>query len=280
MFSKKVALIIGVIVLIAVNMTALTISSKSRQSSYGPGRIIISLVAPFQEMLTHTIRFARDVWRHYFFLVSAAKERDRLKDQLATARQELDRYREIDLSNRRLRELVNFKQATASSILAAEIIGKDPSTWYKTVIIDKGRLDGLDEGLPVVVPAGIVGQTIAVAKHYAKVLLIIDQNSAVDALIQRTRSRGVVKGDSLRQCNLRYALRKHEIHLGDRVISSGLDGVFPKGLSIGSVTEIMRPSAGIFQDVVVTPFVDFEKIEEVLVMLRPLPVPVESGNDK
>ena len=116
---------------------------------------------------------------------------------------------------------------------------------------------------------GIDGLVTDVAKTHAKILLVIDQNSAVDALIQRTRARGIIKGEPSGRLQLQYVLRKHDIHEGDVVISSGLDGVFPKGIRIGYVHEVDKPDSGIFQQLAVTPYADFEKLEEVLVVLDP-----------
>ena len=153
-------------------------------------------------------------------------------------------------------------------MLAAEVIGKDPSSWFKTIIIDKGSTDGVGRGDPVVVPEGIAGQIMEVAENYSKVLLIIDRNSAVDSLVQRTRARGVIKGESIRQCTLEYVLQKNEVKAGDTIVSSGLDGVYPKGLRVGEVSEVNTGSSGIFKEVIVNPYVDFEKLEEVLVIVN------------
>jgi rod shape-determining protein MreC len=156
----------------------------------------------------------------------------------------------------------------AEPMLAAEVIGRDPSSWFKTIIVNKGMEDGVQEGVPVVVPEGVVGLVVEVASNYSKVLLIIDQNSAVDGLVQRTRSRGVIQGNPSGECIFKYVLRKHEVILGDTVVSSGMDGVFPKGLRIGRVSEIIKLNAGIFQEIIVTPYVDFEKLEEVLIIAQ------------
>ncbi|MBW1699185.1 MAG: rod shape-determining protein MreC [Deltaproteobacteria bacterium] len=262
-------MIIGIIILLAVNITFLTISSRRRYSSYQPGRITLFIVAPFQEIVTQSLRFVRDVWNHYFFLVAVAKENQQLKRQLSIAVEKNRQLVEIELSNERLRNLLNFQKNVTERVLAAEVIGKDPSPWFKTIIVDKGSLDGVKKGLPVVIPEGIVGQVIEVSSRHSKVLLIIDTNSAVDALIQRTRFRGLIKGSIGGKCLFKYVLRKHDIRVGDTVISSGLDGVYPKGLSIGKVFGVIRRNAGIFQEVTVTPYVDFEKIEEVLIVMNP-----------
>jgi rod shape-determining protein MreC len=266
MLSKKMLMIVGVVVLLAVNIIFLSVASR-RYSSYGIGRIAISFTAPFQETVTDSIRFVKNIWHYYFFLVSTAKENDDIKRSLSLAREENNRYKELILSNYRLRKLLNFQKTIPHSVVAAEVVGKDPSPWYKTIIINKGKADGLVKGSPVVVPDGITGQVIDVSYRHSKVLLIIDQNSAVDALVQRTRARGIIKGESAGQCLFKYVLRKHDVKVGDTVVSSGLDGVFPKGLLIGHVSGVIRRSSGIFQEVTVSPYVAFEKLEEVLVVL-------------
>ena len=268
MFPKKTVMIIGAVILIVVNIIALSITSR-RYSSFGPGRIALALVAPLQEAVSRSIRFSKNIWRYYFFLVSAAQENEAYKEALRNAVEKNNRCEELELANVRLRSLLNFQKNVTSSVLAAEVIGRDPSPWYKTVIIDKGKNDGLQRGFAVVIPEGIVGQVMDVSTHYSKVLLIIDPNSAMDALVQRTRARGIVKGESASQCLFKYVLRKHDIAIGDRVVSSGLDGVFPKGLGVGYVSEVIKRNSGIFQEVTIVPFVDFEKLEEVLVVMNP-----------
>lgn len=261
-------MIVGLVILLFVNIIALSTTSKRRTHSLAGG-LAIALVAPFQKMVTESIGFLKGIWNHYFYLVSVAKHNENLKKALSQAVEKNNFLRETELSNQRLRNLLNFQKNTAFKAIAAELIGRDPSPWFKTITIDKGRADGLEKWFPVVVSEGIVGQVIDVSNHYSKVLLIIDQNSAVDGIVQRTRARGVVKGEPTGRCLFDYVLRKHDILVDDTVVSSGLDGVFPKGLRVGRVSGIMRRDAGIFQEVTVTPFVDFETLEEVLVILIP-----------
>lgn len=261
-------LIVGGIVLITVNVILLSITSKN-QSTFGLGRVGLSFVAPFQELITRSVRFTRGIWQHYFFLVSVAHENEILNKSLNELIEKNNEWREIELANTRLRELLNFQKTLTHQVVAAEVIGKDPSGWFKTVIIDKGRSDGLQKGLAVVLPTGIAGQVIEASGHYAKVMLIIDRNSAVDALVQRSRARGIIKGASADQCRFEYVLRKNDVQIGDTVIASGLDGVYPKGLRIGRVSDLSERSSDIFYEITVTPFVDYEKLEEVLVILHP-----------
>lgn len=261
-------MIVGVIVLIAVNIIVLSVSNR-RYQSYGPGRIAISLLAPFQEAVTRSIRFVKDIWIHYFFLVETAKENDNYKKALTHSVEKNNLYKELKLSNVRLRSLLDFQKTITNKVIAAEVIGKDPSPWFKTIMINKGKDDGVKKGSAVVIPEGIVGQVAEVAAHNSKVLLIIDPNSAVDALVQRSRARGIIKGEFADRCVFKYVLRKKEINVGDTVVSSGLDGVFLKGLPVGQVSDVVKPNSGIFQEVTVIPCVDFEKLEEVLIVLNP-----------
>jgi len=269
MFSRKLLVIGGIFAFIVINIIALFISARYVGASSATRHMGMGIVSPFQKAVTVSIQSLRSIWNHYFFLVSTEKENDSLKKLLAKTIYDVNQCKETALSNERFRRLLDFKNAGSLHAIAAEVIGKDPSQWYKTLVIDKGVSEGVTKGLPVVVPEGVVGQVIDASDHYAKVLLIIDSNSAVDALVQQTRAHGIIKGDSENRCLLNYVSRKETVNIGDAVVSSGLDGVFAKGLLIGKVTDIILSKAGIFQDIEATPFVDFDKIEEVLVVFSP-----------
>lgn len=272
MFSKKTVLILAGILLITVNLILLAVTTR-RPASSGLGRAMVAFVAPFQELATRVAKTVQDSWWSYFFLVSVAKENQRLLQQLGEYRQEIIQQRDLELENQRLRELLGFKRSLPGEAIAAEIIGKDPSAWFKTVVIDKGSADGLRRGLPAVSSLGVVGQIIDVSGHQSRLLLIIDRNSGVDALVQRTRARGIVKGTSRDECYLDYVLHADDVRVGDVVISSGFDGVYPKGLLIGTVTAVDFKGGDFFKEVQITPAVDFDKLEEVLVFRGPAAVP-------
>lgn len=269
MFSKRMILIAVVILLVAVNVILLTITGKQTQAPSGLGRGALIIVSPFQKQLTVFVQSVKDIWNQYFYLISAAQENQRLKKELGQSLEQLNRCSETALANDRLRHLLGFKPDIHRPMIAAQVVGKDPSSWSKTIIVNKGVQDGIQQSDPVVIPEGIVGVVVEVSAHYAKVLLLIDPNSAVDALVQQTRARGIVKGGGAGYCVFDYVLRKHGISVGDTVVSSGLDGVFPKGLRIGRISEIVRLNAGIFQKVSLTPYVDFEILEEVYIISDP-----------
>lgn len=269
MFSKRMVMIVGLIALITISILSLSLSSREPYPAYGPGRVAISLVAPFQKMVIGTTRFFRDIWEHYFFLISVAEENEALRKELRAARALNHQHREAVLANRRLQRLLALDEEMTQPAIAARVVGKDPSPWFQSVTVDKGTAEGVKKGQPVINPEGIVGLVTDATGHYAKVMLITDPNSAVDAVIQDNRARGIVKGGTSGYCVLNFVLRKHPVALGQVVISSGMDGVFPKGMPIGAVAATVKQKAGIFQDVTVVPYVDFERLEEVLIV--PLP---------
>ncbi len=266
MFSKKMAMVIGLIILITISILSLSLSSRQPYPAYGPGRVAIALVAPFQKAIVGTTRFFRGIWEHYFFLVAVREDNDRLAAENRQLRAMQQEYREASLMNDRMRELLGLVQKIKRPAVAAQVVGKDPSPWFQTVMADKGIDDGVAKGDPVINAQGIVGIVVDVTAHYAKVMLITDPNSAVDAVVQHSRARGIVKGGAAGYCVLDFVLRKHHVAVGDVVVSSGMDQVFPKGIPIGRVATIVRQEAGIFQDVTMTPSVDFERLEEVLII--------------
>lgn len=260
-------LTVGLIILMVFCFIWISLFSRYPAETEGANVITVTLIAPVQEIAAETTQFIKDIWRHYFSLVSTAHINDTLKKQLSQAAAHKNACVEVELSNKRLRTFLDFKRTNDAHVIAAEVVGKDPSRWFRSIIIDKGEKAGVVEGMPVVIPEGVVGQVIMTTGQYAKVQLMIDRNSAVDALVQRSRARGIVQGKSADRCLFQYVLRKNDVKLDDVVITSGLDGVYPKGLRIGKVSSVVRRNAGIFQDVEVTSFVDFEKLEEVLVII-------------
>ena len=266
-------MIAGAIILIAVNIIILSVNSQDRTPSTRIGQVALFFISPFQNLASDSIHLVQDIWRHYFNLVGVSKKNDNLVNALKAANEKNNRLRELELSHSRLQSLLDFKTNLESQVIAAVVVGKDPSPWLKTVVIDKGTDEGVQRGMPVVTPDGIAGLVIDASDSYAKVLLITDQNSALDALTQTTRARGIVKGEFSGKLRLDFVLRRHDITAEDIIITSGLDGVFPKGLRVGYVQEVIKPNSGIFQEVSVTPYVDFEKLEEVLVIIdTPNPV--------
>lgn len=268
MFSRRLFIFVGVALFIAIIFTVITMSSRELLPVSGIRQAAISVTSPFFGAVTKTILFTQDIWKTYFMTVQAVKENTELKKKLAEAQEIKNHYEELALENARLKKFVNFTSSVPNMYIAARVIARDPSPWFQTVMIDKGLKDGLQKGSPAMVSEGIVGQVIEVTDNFSRILLLTDRNSAVDALIQSSRVRGIVKGNNEEPCSFVYTLRKDEVKEGETVITSGLDQVFPKGLMIGRVVMVTKDQTHLFQDITIETSVDFEKIEEVLVLKK------------
>ena len=242
-------------------------SSSGLKQPWNPvEQLIIEIAAPFQKLIRQTINATRDFWTNYFYLVDVRRENERLKREMDSLRRENTQYKEWLTAHERLRSLLQFKEAVDKPAVAAQVIGMDPTGWFKSVIIDKGKNAGLKWDMPVVNASGVVGRIVSVSNNYAKVLLIIDQNSALDCLTQRSRDRGMVKGTSGQLCKMDYVAKSSNVSVGDLVVTSGIGGVFPKGLPVGEISNVKEGEGRLFQEIEVMPSVDFSKLEEVLVI--------------
>jgi rod shape-determining protein MreC len=268
MFSRKLVRILCVILLALINIVLLSISAKHPYRYTLVDRVVMAGMVPFQESVTCTMRFCRRVWHHYFYLVGVREECEQLKRMLGKADMERSRHLESELACKRLGELLEVKYKVPHKLLPAQVAALDPSGWSKSIIINKGSKDGVTKRMAVIAPGGIVGHVIKGFDWSAQVLLAIDRGSAIDALVQRSRFRGIVEGETDEACRFNYVVRKADVKIGDTIVSSGLDGIFPKGLLVGTVSEISKPASGLFQEVKVRPFVDFTRLEEVLVVLE------------
>lgn len=244
----------------------LSSTSGLRQPWNPAEQVIVEITAPFQKLIKRTINFTKDFWLNYFSLIDVRHENSSLKQEINSFRRENSRYKELLATHERLRKLLQFKEVIRRPVVAAQVIGLDPTGWFKSIIIDKGKRAGLKWDMPVVNASGVVGRIVSVSIDYAKVLLIIDQNSAVDCLTQQSRDRGMVKGLSTDVCKMDYMAKSSDAVVGDMVITSGLGGIFPKGLPVGKISRVKEVSGELFKEIKVTPSVDFSKLEEVLVI--------------
>ncbi len=183
----------------------------------------------------------------------------RLKERLA-------QLEEARLENERVRALVKFAQAQDLESVGARVIGRPTQTWEGSMVIDRGSADGVRTGAPVIAAGGLVGQVVAVSPWSAKVRLVTDPDSGVAVVVQRTRAGGVVRGDIEGGLSLEFVDKSRMPRRGDVLITSGLGGVYPKGLVVGEVTDVAAPQADLYPIVAVTSRVALDRIEEVLVI--------------
>ncbi len=243
------------------------VSTVGRQEFSTSHKLALELVGSLQSGVTRVTSMVRGGWGGYVALWGVREENLRLHSELQRLQADLVKYREAMANNIRLEKLLNLKKTLAAPFLTAQIVGRDPSQWFNTVIINQGTSDGVQMGMPVVSGEGVVGQVRNASPHYAKILLANDPNSAIDVLLQESRVQGIVKGNG-KGFDLQYVLKNNEVKEGETVLTSGMGGVFPKGLALGTVSKVVRNRRGMFQQIEVAPAVNFEQLEYLVIILQ------------
>lgn len=235
-----------------------------------------------QSVTSSGLRGVRDVWSNYSELRGAREQNQALRQQVAELEVRLQEQRALAARTAKLNELLGLKAATQLPTIAAEVIGGNPNATpgIREITIDRGTADGVQLSMAVIAPRGIVGRIVGYpAAHASRVQLIIDSNAALGALVERTRTGGLVEGAAGQPPLLMQMVSKlADVQQGDLVVSSGIDGIYPKGYAIGWIDSIEREE-GLYLGLRVRPAVDFNSLEEVLVVLVP-PRPATIEDEK
>lgn len=221
------------------------------------------------EVVSSLDQAVADSWRRYVALQGVSEENQRLRQDMEWLRGENHRLREEAAATQRLTELLHFKEQTSSAMVAAQVIGRDATNRYRSVILNKGEHDGIHPDMGVITPAGVVGRVVKTTGGTSVVLLMTDPNNAIAGLIQRTRDEGIVEGTLNGRVRLKYIPMLSGVIEGDRVVTSGLVGSFPRGLAIGTIMAIDKEEGALFQRAELKPEVDVDRVEEVLVIQSP-----------
>ena len=233
-------------------------------------RLVIETVGPVQRLFAATGASIGTFKSEYLDIlqdvIKVREENKRLLQQLQETEATLNRAREAMATNASLRRLLEFRNTLSRPMVAATVIGKDPSTWFRSVIIDQGANRGILKGNPVVNADGVVGQVFTTSPNYSKVLLAIAPSSAIDVMLQKSRVRGMLKGNGTLTYRLEYILKTVEVEEGEQVVTAGYGGVFPTGVPVGVVSRIIRKPRGMFHEIEVTPAVDYQTLEQLLVV--------------
>ncbi len=279
-FIRRHSLFLTALGLIAASFQLMSASIEDTALPRIGGRVLHSALAPAQELHHKSLSSVKDVWHQYVWLIGVQKERDELKRRLKLLEAQNSRLLEYEHENNRLRRLLFFKRRTGYDGVTATVVGRDPSHWERTITVDKGNELAVEEEMPVVDGEAIVGQTTVVSPGSAKVLLITDKSSAIDAIVQRSRATGVIEGTGSDTLRFRYVLKEMSVQPGDRVIASGLGGIYPKGTLIGVVVDVTTPNSGLFHEVTVKPSVDLRRLENVLIVTSEPESPVPEQSDE
>ena len=260
---------------LAVTLGHVILISAQVQSKSGVrvlDSVALGAFARVQQSTANAVYGVRNGWGNYVDLRGVRSENETLRKQVADLEVRLQEQRALAARTTKLQELLNLKSTVTAPTLAAEVIAGNPNPGILTVTIDRGSADGVQENMAVIAPTGVVGRVVgSPAAHAARVQLIIDRHAAAAALSERTRAGGMVVGqDDSGKSPLRMELVSNlaDLKVDDVIVTSGAEGIYPKGFAIGRVATVER-GTGLYLAVTVRPVVDFRSLEEVLVVLVP-----------
>ena len=265
-FLRRNRVLLASASLLVCSLLLVSVSVRAQPYRDPVGRLLLDALAPFQVVFSWIGRGTGRLWADYVDVVGARREADELRGRVAALESQLARLSEMERENQRLGALLGFRDQVPAAAYGARVIARDPGPLSTTLTIDRGERDGVTRGMAVVAPEGVVGRVSEVSHTVSRVALVTDHNSGIDALVDRSRARGVVQGGNDGSCYMNYLNRDADVKVGDRILTSGLDGVFPKGMVVGEVVEIGRRHRGLLQSATLAPSAALDRLEEVMLI--------------
>lgn len=233
--------------------------------------VTFGVFSEVQRVIASGFGGVRNVWGGYIGLRHLKTENETLKRELADAQIAVQQQRALADRARGLQQLLELRDRSNLKTIAAQIIGDAPTPDFRTITIDKGTLHGLKTDMAVLAPAGVVGRVIKPTARSAIVQLLIDRNAAAGVIIERSRAQGVAMGAGDGRLRLEYMSEAFDVAVGDEVVTSGIDNIYPKGFAVGKIDSIEKSGAA-YRRITIKPAVDFSALEEVLIVLTPTPL--------
>ena len=268
---RNISLIIMVIAIIGL-IALIVYTETGKKKALAVENALGQVLAPMQKGLYSASTYVYNVFAGVGERHNMKKEYEELKERVAELEQELYRLEELEKHNERLKDLVMFTEENKEIVVTgANVIAKNPGSWFNNITIDKGAKHGVSVNMAIVTNHGLVGRVIEVADNWSKVRTIVDAKSAVSGIVQRNRDNGLLKGNnSLGSedgiCRMIYLPEDSNVAPGDKVLTSGLGEIFPKGIYVGEVVEVIKDKRDLYKTAIVKPGVDFQRLEEVLVI--------------
>lgn len=263
---KRYRLLLSIIFVIISTLIFIFQTGKKQENSIIQN-ISQTVTYPIQSVFYTIITTTKNITQSYFYLVELQKENETLKQQIFALKEEVNRYIEESIQYNRLKVQLEFAESNPDKKIFAEVIGESVDNIYQTLQLNRGSSDGIKRNFPVILQEGVVGRIQSSTLFQSTVQLILDHRSRLPAIIQRTRAKGLVYGTrnglELRRIQLRV-----NVQIGDRVVASGLSGLYPKGALIGVVTSVEREEYELFQTAQLKSAINFEKIEGAFVILK------------
>lgn len=269
LWRNRVLLTSGALIILSLHFISAGVYPGNLSAK--PESLLMELVRPFDAASARLTDGISSIFHNYVALTNVRAENQQLKAELAKLTSDRARLDELQTENHHLSELLDLKDVLELRAVAANVIGSDATGLSHTLLLGTGTYGGIKPGMAVLSNQGVIGKIIATSPHSSRVLLLDDHNSALDGFDERSRARGIVAGMVDDGVILKYVDRSQDIKAGDTIITSGLDGIFPRGLLVGSVKGVHREGPGLFLAVSITPAVDFRSLEQVLVVTEPPP---------
>ena len=230
--------------------------------------LMIEAFGPIQRGATSFKESMANIVNNYIAIVNTNKENTVLRKKTGDLENTIFNLQELRLENIRLKDLMHFSEEIPREKVLAQVIGWDSSTEFNVIRINQGSNDGITAKSAVVTSEGLVGYIYRVSTKFSDMITILDQNNRVDTIVDRTRTHGIVQGFSNFSCTMKYVSRNEQIVKGDIVVTAGLGDIYPKGIKVGTISKVERETYGITQLIEVIPSVDFNKLEEVIVLIK------------
>jgi rod shape-determining protein MreC len=259
----KEILVILTLVLILVTVNAV---HKTQDKARWYDKAVVFITAPLQYVVDVVIKGSARLTEDYVFVQNVKEDNKRLLKENQKLLYKLNQLAELSFENSRLMNMLGLKEKMSINMISSVVIAEDINSSFKSVRIDRGEEDGVGVAMPVINYYGVVGQVTRVFPKYSDVMLVTDPNSAIDTIVQESRARGILKGQGEPICKLKYLNRLDDVKVGSKLVTSGVEQRFPKGLAIGEVVKVNRKNYGVTQEVIVRPTVEFDKLEEVFVI--------------
>jgi len=260
---------------LVLGVVAMRMSAKAPGDLSTLDRGILHIVSPAQSAMSTVARGIIGVAGHYLDLMHVRAENETLTRENARLRAELGDVRRVAAESGRYQRLLGLRDLTPAETVAARVISIDASPYFRVARIEIDRGEGVvRRGMPVLTPDGVVGRINRVSGSTSDIMLLVDPRSAIDVFIPRTGGRGILRGkpgENGYRCSIEYLVRGEQAREGDKVVTSGLGGAFPRDLMVERVSKVIPGTVGLYQEVEVTPDVDFARLSEMLVVVAPPP---------
>lgn len=276
-YLKEYRFYIILFLFLLIPIIAIDTSTRAPREYRTYDRVILVVTSPIQKLISWSLDQMVSAFHNYIYLLQTRQDNLALVEENRKLLNTIASLRETQHENVRLRKLLNFQDTFQLETVVARVIAKDVSSEFRAIRINRGEKSGIHKDMAVVTNEGVVGRVLRTTGSTADVVTILDLQSAVDSIVERSRARGIVEGMTDEICQLRFVLRTDDIEPGDTLIASGLEGIFPKGVPVGVVSKVKRKPFGITQDVEVRPTVDFSKLEEVMIVVKRTSTTVAEG---